>query len=211
MPHERLFSLIVMVLMAASVCPAIELGPVVGTHSLSSYPIQWIWGEELLTQHADLVGAQVEQEFGNVVAGLRAGLIWSYAHSIWADDDPVNQYRTGLLGGDLRASAALRRPLISEKLFAQAGLALAFDYYSVWSWGEKNMNSAALTQSLGVGLRWEVCGRTSVGLDMDLNLAREGFTHYFFSDTGPSPFWVYRVGTMSPSVVLSALFPLGSR
>lgn len=212
MPRVSSFSLIATALMAASLpCLAMKLGPVVGTHCVSSYPIQWIWDEDMLTQRVALVGAQAEQEFGNVVAGFRAGLFGSYAQSVWADEEPMNEYRTDLLGGNARASAALRHSRLPEQLSAQAGVALSFDYYWVWSWGERRITSTVFTQSLGAGMRWNPSNRLSLGMDVDLNLARVGFTHYFFEDTGPSPFWVYRVGTMSPTVVLSALFPLGTR
>jgi hypothetical protein len=43
---------------------------------------------------------------------------------------------------------------------------------------------------------------------LDLNLAREGLSHYFYSDTGPTPYWAHRLGTMEPSLVLGALLSL---
>ncbi|MEI8191975.1 MAG: hypothetical protein WCI75_19870 [candidate division NC10 bacterium] len=146
-----------------------------------------------------------------MVVGLRAGLLGSYAQSVWADERPSDEYRRRLLGGDIRLSGVERWTLLPYRLSAQAGVALALDYYEVWSWDEKDMNSTVLTQALNTGLRWNAGRGITLGIDVDLNMARQGYTNYFFSDTGPSPFWVYRVGTMSPSVVLSALFPLGSR
>jgi hypothetical protein len=105
----------------------------------------------------------------------------------------------------------VRRPLLQEKLSAQVGVAVALDYYTVWSWSERSMNSTTVAEALYTGLRWKPGKGVSLGLDVDLDLARQGYTNYFFSDTGPSPFLVFRVGTMSPSVVLSVLFPVGRR
>jgi len=191
--------------------PALELGAVVGTHCVSSYPVQWIWDEDLLTQRAVLVGVQAETEFGPLVAGLRAGAIGSYVQSVWMEDEPYNEFRSRLLGGDVRLSGCVRRPLVPDKLWAQVGLAMTLDYYQVWTFNERDMNSATVAEELNTGLRWKPSRGVSLGLDVDLNLTRQGYTNYFFSDTGPSPFLVFRVGTMSPSVVLSAHFPVGRR
>ncbi len=58
------------------------------------------------------------------------------------------------------------------------------------------------------GLRARSGSRLTAGVDVDLNLAREGLSHYFYDDTGPSPYWFYRLGTMEPSVVLGASLSL---
>jgi hypothetical protein len=189
-------------------CLASELGPVVGTHSLFFYPIYWMTDEEAMTQNSDILGVQAEHEFRSVVASLRLGLVGCYEQSVWMGQRPTNEYRGRAVGGDLRGAVAYRQPLLPERLYAQAGVALNLDYFGIWSFSDLAFTNLAFGQAVTAGFRWQPAGKVSIGLDLDLNLAREGsaINHY---DETTVVYSVYRVGTVSPSVVLSALFPLG--
>jgi hypothetical protein len=187
---------------------ALELGPVVGTHSLFFYPIYWMTDEELMTQNADIVGVLAERQYGSVAAGLRLGLVGSYEQAVWMWKRPVNEYRGRAVGGDLRASVVYRPPMLSERLYAQAGVALGLDYFGLWSWSNLAFTNLAFGQAVTAGLRWRPNNRVSLGMDVDLNLAREGSATDHYDTTTYS---VCRIGTISPSVVLYVLFPVGSR
>lgn len=188
-------------------CAGMDLGLFIGDHCMSPYPTYWTPPEELLLRYAAVVGVQAEQRFGSVACGLRVGFLGDHAQSVWADER-INQYRVSLIGLHSRVFGARRLDLLTEVLWTQAGIALACDYYKVTSWGEKLQVTGVLTQSMTAGLRARSGSRLTAGVDVDLNLAREGLSHYFYDDTGPSPYWFYRLGTMEPSVVLGASLSL---
>jgi hypothetical protein len=144
-----------------------DLGLFVGTHSTSAYPTDWSGTEEVLTRHAAVVGVQAEQRFGSAVTGLRVGFLGNYALSVSAEDR-LSEYRLGLMGAHARVFGALRKNLLTGLVSAQAGIALACDYYRVTSRSKTRMVTGALTQSMTAGLRVRPCGRVTAGVDLDL-------------------------------------------
>jgi hypothetical protein len=210
MSRRLLVALIVATSMAVLLpCFALDLGLFVGQHCVSPFPTYWTLPEELLLRQVAVVGIQAEQGFGAFAGALRVGCLADYAVTAepW-NGEMLAEYRIDLFGVHSRVSGTRRLNLLTDMFWTHAGIAVACDYYRVTSRGEKTQVTGALTQSVTAGLRTRTGSRPTAGMDVDLNLVREGFSHYFFEDTGPSPYWFYRLGTMEPSIALSMTWSL---
>jgi len=96
-------------------------------------------------------------------------------------DVKMNRYRGRLLV----AHAAFRKHLIAGLVLADVGLAVAFDCYRIWEFSFLEADARQLTQAVTAGVRVSANRRIKVGLD--LNLAREGRSDYYFSEEEPEP------------------------